>query len=135
MTKATAEILSLLATAESKIESMRLELARANKIPVARKIPASIEQVQSVVAMSFSRPVGIMTEKSRAAQIVWPRQIAMALAYELTGLTLMEIGQRFGGRDHGTVCHAIKTVANRCETDPDSNELVSRLRERLSAKK
>jgi chromosomal replication initiator protein len=132
MTATAAEILNLLDAAEAKIETMRREIAEANQIPNARKLSATVEQVQKTVALSFGRGVEIMPAKARHARIAWPRQIAMALAYELTGLTMNEIGKRFGGRDHGTVFHAIKAVANRCETEPNAKELVEKLRRKLT---
>ena len=51
-----------------------------------------------------------MTSKRRPANIAFPRQVAMYLARELTKASLNEIGEAFGGRDHGTVLHACKLV-------------------------
>ena len=58
-----------------------------------------------------------MTSKRRPANIAFPRQIAMYLARELTKLSLSEIGDAFGGRDHGTVLHAHRLVRERMVTD------------------
>ena len=69
-----------------------------------------------------------MTSKRRPANIAFPRQIAMYLARELTKASLNEIGDAFGGRDHGTVLHACKLVKKRMnEQDKHSaDDLVHR---------
>ena len=56
-----------------------------------------------------------MTSKRRPQNIAFPRQIAMYLARELTKTSLSEIGEAFGGRDHGTVLHAHRLVGEDAE--------------------
>jgi hypothetical protein len=51
-----------------------------------------------------------MKSRRRPGFIAWPRQIAMCLSYQCTDQSLEEVGAQFGGRDHGTVMHAVKTV-------------------------
>ena len=63
----------------------------------------TIEQIQRRVAEHFDVRIADMTSKRRPANIAFPRQIAMYLARELTKASLNEIGDAFGGRDHGTV--------------------------------
>jgi chromosomal replication initiator protein len=63
----------------------------------------TIEQIQRKVAEHFDVRIADMTSKRRPANIAFPRQIAMYLARELTKASLNEIGDAFGGRDHGTV--------------------------------
>ena len=75
----------------------------------ARKV-VTIDQIQKRVAEHFDVRIADMMSKRRPANIAFPRQIAMFLARELTGSSLAEIGSAFGGRDHGTVIHACKTV-------------------------
>ena len=70
----------------------------------------TIEQIQRRVAEHFDVRLADMTSKRRPANIAFPRQIAMYLARELTKASLNEIGDAFGGRDHGTVLHACKLV-------------------------
>lgn len=77
-----------------------------------------IRAIQAIVARAFKQPTKIMRSKQKPADMAWPRQIAMALCRELTGASLPMIGREFGGRDHGTVLHAIKTVRDRCEVSP-----------------
>ena len=75
----------------------------------------TIEQIQRRVAEHFDVRLADMTSKRRPANIAFPRQIAMYLARELTKASLNEIGDAFGGRDHGTVLHACKLVKRRMQ--------------------
>jgi chromosomal replication initiator protein len=79
----------------------------------------TIEQIQRRVAEHFDVRLADMTSKRRPASIAFPRQVAMYLARELTKSSLNEIGDAFGGRDHGTVLHACKLVKRRM-TEQDS---------------
>ena len=68
---------------------------------------------------------------SRAAQVAWPRQVAMYLSRELTDQTLPAIGAAFGGRNHTTVMHACRRTAERLASDPEAYDTVRRLAEEL----
>jgi chromosomal replication initiator protein len=92
----------------------------------------SVEAIQDAVCETFSITREELLSSSRAARLVWPRQIAMYLARESTDLTFPDIGRRFGGRNHTTVMHAVKRTAERLTTDPDAFHTVRRLTERLS---
>lgn len=80
-----------------------------------RKI--SMENIQKTVADYFGIRVSDLKSKRRNRQIARPRQIAMALAKELTSMSLPDIGDAFGGRDHTTVIHACKKVAELVKID------------------
>lgn len=69
-----------------------------------------VDNIQKVVADFYSLKVGDLLSKQKSRDIARPRQIAMALAKEMTNHSLPEIGNFFGGRDHTTVLHAIKTI-------------------------
>lgn len=71
----------------------------------------TINNIQKTVAEYFKIRVSDLHSKSRARQVARPRQVAMALAKELTDHSLPEIGDAFGGRDHTTVLHACRKVA------------------------
>ncbi len=71
----------------------------------------AVEQIKAVVADAFGIAVADMTAQRRTARIAVPRMVAMSLAYERGDRSLAEVGEAFGGRDHGTVLHARKTVA------------------------
>jgi chromosomal replication initiator protein len=73
-----------------------------------------------------------MTSKRRPNNIAIPRQIAMYLARTLTKHSLQDIGDAFGGRDHGTVIHACKQVDNMMEQDPTARGSIEFLKAQLS---
>ena len=70
----------------------------------------TIENIQKTVADYYKVKVADLTAKRRSRSIARPRQMAMALAKELTNHSLPEIGDHFGGRDHTTVIHACRKV-------------------------
>jgi len=78
----------------------------------------SIENIQKTVADYYKIKVADMFSKKRTRVLARPRQIAMHLAKELTNLSLPEIGQSFGGRDHTTVLHACRKIEELKNTDP-----------------
>jgi chromosomal replication initiator protein len=71
----------------------------------------SVENIQKTVADYYKIKVSEMYSKKRSRNVARPRQIAMALAKELTPLSLPDIGEAFGGRDHTTVLHACRKIA------------------------
>jgi chromosomal replication initiator protein len=85
----------------------------------------TIEQIQRRVAEHFDVRLADMTSKRRPANIAFPRQIAMYLARELTKASLNEIGDAFGGRDHGTVLHACKLVKRRMVEQDNIRQTIS----------
>lgn len=87
----------------------------------------TIHNIQKMVAEYFKIRVSDLSAKSRSRQVTRPRQIAMALAKELTHHSLPEIGKEFGGRDHSTVIHACRKVAELIESDPRIKEDYSNL--------
>lgn len=77
----------------------------------------SVENIQKTVADYFKIRVADLLSKKRTRSIARPRQVAMALAKELTNHSLPEIGDAFGGRDHTTVLHGCRRVESLRETD------------------
>ena len=77
----------------------------------------TIENIQKTVAEYFKIRVADLLSKRRSRSIARPRQVAMALARELTNHSLPEIGDAFGGRDHTTVLHACDRVRTLREAD------------------
>ena len=92
----------------------------------------TLETIQKRVADHYQIRHSDMTSKRRPANIALPRQIAMYLARQLTKHSLQEIGDAFGGRDHGTVIHACKTVENMMEQDDAVRGSVEFLKAQLS---
>ena len=91
----------------------------------------TIDQIQRRVADRFDIRLADMTSKRRPANIAFPRQIAMYLARELTKASLSEIGEAFGGRDHGTVMHAHKLVKKKVSGDEELRQIVSMIDSQL----
>jgi chromosomal replication initiator protein len=81
----------------------------------------SVENIQKTVADFYNIKVADMYSKKRPANIARPRQIAMYLAKELTQKSLPEIGELFGGRDHTTVLHAVRKIADERTKDAQLN--------------
>lgn len=82
----------------------------------------TIENIQKTVAQYYKIRVADLISKRRTRSIARPRQMAMALAKELTNHSLPEIGDAFGGRDHTTVLHACRKIAELKENDVSINE-------------
>lgn len=100
-------------------QPIHLEMVQmALKDSIAVRVQAvNMDNIRKVVAEFFDVSVKDLMGKKRVRQIARPRQIAMALARELTNQSYIEIGQSFGGRDHTTVMHACEKVQSLCETD------------------
>ena len=77
----------------------------------------TIENIQKTVCEYYKLRISELLSKRRNRSIARPRQMAMALCKELTQHSLPEIGDAFGGRDHTTVLHACRKIAELCETD------------------
>lgn len=87
----------------------------------------TIADIQRRVAEEFNIRVADLNGRRRTANIAHPRQLAMFLARRHTQSSLQDIGAAFGGRDHGTVIHATKTIEEKMESTPSVRELVERL--------
>src|SRR3954467_12545863 len=81
----------------------------------------SVEGIQKTVAEYFKIKVSDMHSKKRSRNVARPRQVAMALAKDLTQMSLPEIGEAFGNRDHTTVLHACRTIASLRKQDTGLN--------------
>lgn len=93
----------------------------------------TIANIQKTVAEYYKIRVSDLTSASRSRSITRPRQMAMALAKELTRHSLPEIGDQFGGRDHTTVMHACKKVAELRESNIRFDEDYLNLERTLSS--
>ena len=104
------------------------------KAPVVpRPSEGPVEHIQRVVAHHFNVSVKEMTSARRSRYVARPRQVAMYLARELTPFSLPMIGKLFGNRDHTTVIHAIRVIAELDEEDPQMSAHISTLLEELEA--
>jgi len=82
----------------------------------------SLDNIQRMVAEYYKIKVADLMSKRRSRSVARPRQVAMALAKELTNHSLPEIGDSFGGRDHTTVLHACRKIKEMREIDADIRE-------------
>lgn len=91
----------------------------------------TFEVIQKRVAEHYDIRLADMTSKRRPENIAFPRQVAMFLCRTLTESSLSSIGDAFGGRDHGTVLHAVRAVKNRMEVDSQVRQTVGYLEKQL----
>ncbi|TBV06085.1 chromosomal replication initiator protein DnaA [Stutzerimonas kirkiae] len=96
-------------------ESLKDLLALQDKL-------VSIDNIQRTVAEYYKIKIADLLSKRRSRSVARPRQVAMSLSKELTNHSLPEIGDAFGGRDHTTVLHACRKIAELRETDADIRE-------------
>ncbi len=109
----------------------RIELLLKDLLAEEARRSVNVEQIQKAVAEHFDVRFADMTSKRRPKNIAFPRQIAMYLARELTKMSLVEIGEAFGGRDHGTVLHAYRLVRERMTDDDKIRQVVRFLSDQL----
>ncbi len=93
----------------------------------------SIDLIQRRVAETYDLRLADMSSKRRPANIALPRMVAMYLSRRLTTASLNEIGDAFGGRDHGTVLHANRSIEEKMKTDEKLRRIVNYLAEKLAA--
>ncbi|MDD0844834.1 chromosomal replication initiator protein DnaA [Pseudomonas sp. Gutcm_11s] len=96
-------------------ESLKDLLALQDKL-------VSVDNIQRTVAEYYKIKISDLLSKRRSRSVARPRQVAMALSKELTNHSLPEIGDAFGGRDHTTVLHACRKIAELREADADIRE-------------
>jgi chromosomal replication initiator protein len=91
----------------------------------------TIDAIQKKVAEHFDIRLADMTSRRRPQNIAFPRQVAMYLSRTLTDRSLMDIGETFGGRDHGTVMHACRLIETKMADDQSLRQTVSYLQQAL----
>jgi chromosomal replication initiator protein len=111
---------SVLAFARFNQRDITMDLAREalKDILSINNRQVTVDNIQRTVAEFYRIRITDMHSPKRSRQIARPRQIAMALTKELTSMSLPEIGEAFGGRDHTTVLHACRQVASLRDSDP-----------------
>ncbi len=113
-------------TLDSAKEALRDLIAAQDKL-------VTIDNIQKTVAEYYKVRISDLHSARRSRSITRPRQMAMALAKELTNHSLPEIGEAFGGRDHTTVLHACRKVAELKESDTRFGEDYINLMRTLSS--
>jgi chromosomal replication initiator protein len=104
-------------------QPVSVELAREalKDLLAVQNRQVTVENIQKTVADYYKIRVAEMYSKKRSRNVARPRQVAMALAKELTSLSLPDIGDAFGGRDHTTVLHACRKILELKTNDQDIN--------------
>jgi chromosomal replication initiator protein len=120
-------LLRLAARASFHGQEISIELARDALAKLIANAPSglTIEAIQREVAGYFDVKLHDMKGPKRHRAIAHPRMVAMYLARELTKSSLNEIGDAFGGRDHGTVLHACKLVKKRMKEQDNIRQTIS----------
>jgi chromosomal replication initiator protein len=110
-----------------------LDLAKRALEPLLRQdvAPLGLERIATVVATHFGTKLVDLRSLKRTKSVSLPRQVAMYIAREETSLSLVEVGQFFGGRDHTTVLYAVEKIGTRVAAEEAFRSTVERLRDRL----
>ena len=129
-------LIKLLAFSSLRGVDITIDLVKTvlKDIVVNKKRSFSIEEIQRVVCKYFDIPDDLLRGKSRKKEIVFARQIAMYISKEITHYSLKSIGLHFGGRDHTTVIHAIRTVGNlliNCQSKEKTRETLDTLKKKI----
>jgi chromosomal replication initiator protein len=93
----------------------------------------SIDNIQKVVTSFFNIKISDLKVKRKYKGYVIPRQIAMYFCRKLTNASLIEIGEKFGGKDHSTVLHSIRKVEEKVSKDPSFKETIENLNNRIKS--
>lgn len=91
-----------------------------------------IEDILRIISRHYGVSKGDLLSQRRHRSVVWPRQIGMYLAKQLTARSLPEIGRRFGGRDHTTVLHAIRKIEGEITKNPRLEDELEELKKLLN---
>jgi len=95
--------------------------------------PSALLAIQNLVCDHLGVAREAVLSPSRQAEVTWARQLAITLTREFTSLSLADIGEAFGGRNHATVLHALKRVDNRVKNTEADAQLLATLRSRAGA--
>ncbi|GCD76794.1 chromosomal replication initiator protein DnaA [Thermaurantimonas aggregans] len=127
-------LISLLAQASLNKKQITIDLARQMIDKFVKNITRelSIDYIQKVVCDYFDLPIDVMKSKTRKREVVQARQLSMYFAKMLTKNSLASIGAQCGNKDHATVLHACKTVANLMDTDKKFKGYVEDLKKKLT---
>jgi chromosomal replication initiation ATPase DnaA len=119
---------------DQKLESLAIRLAQNQKALQSTLICADkLTLIGESVARQFNITVDLLYSARRTEVVAIPRQTAMYLARRLTIATFGVVGSHFGGRDHGTVIHAVRATEDRLAAYPKFRASVKRLEENLRA--
>lgn len=122
--------------ARHTLEQRPIDVALAEtvlrNVIASEKKDLTVEQIQRIVAEHFKVSENSLRAKTRKQEIVLPRQVAMYLAKNNTRASLKTIGLHFGGRDHSTIIHAVKTIEAAILEDESLKIHINQLEKKLS---
>ena len=98
-----------------------------DRVSTSRSNQPSIQMIIDAVTVYYDIKLSDLMSKRRHKSVALPRQVCMWLARKHTRYSLEEIGGYFGGRDHTTVLHAVRTIGTRRDEDPDISKAVDRI--------
>ena len=126
-------LISLMAQSSLNHREITLDLTRqmVDKFVKSTNREVTIEYIQKVVCDYFNIPIDSIQSHTRKREIVQARQLTMYFAKKMTKSSLAIIGLQCGNKDHATVLHACKTVANLAETDKQFRYWIEDLEKRF----
>jgi chromosomal replication initiator protein len=123
--------LQVFVTVEKRPIDMAMAAQALGAEPMKGDRKVEIQSIISTVTEFYGVKMTDLQSKRRQRSIALPRQVCMYLARRNTRFSLEEIGGYFGGRDHTTVMHAVRTVEDKCSTEPEFNKVVATLESQL----
>ncbi len=129
---AVITVLAFAKLTEQKISQSLAEEVLRDLIGRDKIQPVTIEAIQRAVAEYFDVRISDLRGRSRQRQVAYPRQVAMYLCKEsIPSLSLSEIGEAFGGKDHTTVLYACQKIATEVKSNKDTNQMVHHLERKI----
>ncbi len=119
---------SSLTNSEITMELAEKELSNLHQ---SKEKVITIDYIQNIVAKYYNLNQNDFKIQRKTSDIAFPRQIAMYLSKQLTGMSLKEIGKEFGGKDHSTVIYAIKKIEDTMNIDPNTKIIVDNIRKMI----
>jgi len=120
----------------NRLHTRHIDLATAKKVlghmlvgQVAARV--SVDAILQAVCDYFELKVNDIVGTCRMKKFAYPRHVAQYLCREMAGLSLSEIGARFGGKDHSTVLHAYRKIERLMKTDPNVQNLIAYLTKKI----
>ncbi len=129
-------LVSLIAQSTLLRKEIDLELAKKCIQNIVHEVDGevSIDYIQKYVANYYNIDVALLKSKTRKQEIVQPRQVAMYFSKLYTTHSLATIGDYFGGKDHSTVIHSVRTVENLIQTDKKLKAKIKDMQKKLKLK-
>lgn len=115
-------------------EPISIDLVKKSldKFMIKKDIILTSESIIDAVCSYFNLKIGDLKSKKRNKSVSFPRQIAMYILRDKLNLSLQEIGDEFGGRDHSTVLHSINNIQSKIDKDPELKSIINSINRKLN---